>query len=61
MSHQRVVALLKACGKDFDASVCKWPDLLQMQCKHLVQQQGLKQHPFGVVSKNHNPSFERHN
>ena len=26
-------ALLKACGKDFDASVCKWRDLLQMQCK----------------------------
>lgn len=33
MSHQRVVALHKACGKDFDASVRKWCDLLQMQCK----------------------------
>ena len=32
MSHQHV-ALLKACGKDFDASICKWRDLLQMQCK----------------------------
>ena len=33
MSHQRVVALHNACGKDFDSSVRKWCDLLQMQCK----------------------------